>query len=203
MKHKKRKLSKFFSLQRIMAFLLITLMVGSMFGVVISGLASSDKFKFNGLTFKYNQQGYYYTKINGKEYSFYNKPEDILNLNLNSEIDSVLKNKNEMIIAFNPNMTQLDKMDIIRADFAQFFTKEKMSFNVNGITTTSNNYPTASIANCYMSNQTRPIIIFEESKNFNISLDKTNKNCIIVNTNTISDRVKARDYIMYKILNII
>ncbi len=178
--------------QIIMAVILVSIMVLSMFGIMLN--QGNETIKYNGIKFEVDteNQGYLAHLEQGKIF-FSALPESLENVEFSSNICNSLKNSNTITILFDPTSENLNFIDFIRLNI-QKAIKDQISF---AITETSDVYPLYPVGNCSMATPENPILFLNYNKNNTIvSFKEQSANCFVASAKDNSFII-LRDRLLY------
>lgn len=190
--------------QRIMAGFVAFIMIGSVFGIILGSLGQNTNadFMYNDFPFT-TVQGGFMTEIEGKEYTFYNPPYNVEDVNISQDILSKIQSAQAFYLVFDPGIQDLASTDLVRFELTQHFTEDNRYVEY-GITDISPNYPQITKqADCRNASQFWPVILFEDAESSSIYLSPENQDCIVVDSANYLHRIKFRDALFYRLLGII
>lgn len=169
------------------AFIMITSVLGYIFGD-----SEESSMKYNKYNF-YKKNLKWVTKISNAEVDFDYFPAEIDNINLSKEIVESIKNSRMIYITYSPNQTDTDEFG-----YSQFeLTNKLMLLNIyagNGMTESNEfNLPIISCANA---TQFVPVIVLEKGVENTI---KSENNCIILK----GEPLRLKDRLLYGIFGVI
>lgn len=192
-KQKEKKLS-------FVGWFIIILMVSSVFGVMFYGFSSGQNtFNYNDYKFKVVGQRYI-TEINNNDVAFYFLPQEVLSINLTTDINSMLTNGQVFYIMFDPEDENMQYIDLLRFELAELGLKGITNkFFIPGITKKSEIYDIPVIS-CENATQFQPILYFKTGNTTEI---RNENNCIYFEARYNSDIVRLRDRLIYSITGVI
>ena len=183
--------------KKLMVGFIAFIMIFSVFGVVFFGFAAGgSSLKYNG--FKFSRSGNVWaTNIDGRQAIFSYYPADVELIEIKPEIIGMLRNKIEIDATADGNGTFIQSIAL-----AHFQMKSTLgNFNIflrEGYT--SENEFNLPVIVCENATQLVPVIYFKEG---NATRVYSNESCIIVEANNNEDFIRAKDRIVYGLLDII
>jgi len=183
--------------KKLMVGFIAFIMIFSVFGVVFFGFAAGgSSLKYNG--FKFSRSGNVWaTNIDGRQAIFSYYPADVELIEIKPEIIGMLRNKVEIDVTAGTNGTFIQSIAL-----AHFQMKSTLgNFNIflrEGYTTENKfNLP---VIRCENATSLIPVIYFKEGNSTRVY---SNESCIIVEANNNEDFIRAKDRIVYGLLDII
>jgi hypothetical protein len=190
--------------QMIVGIFITVIMVGSTLGYFVGNNSSASGIEYeskNGEKYSFEQgSSQIYTKINGKIIGFYSHPVEALNLNISEEAVYLLKNAQVFYLTFNPNSRDIQYIEQARFDLEKDFIGLK-KYSVSGITENSTLYNNFEIITCKNSTVYAPVVNFIEANGTN-AFGYVKNSCIIFEGKR-TDFLKFRDFIVYKLYDVI
>lgn len=183
--------------KKIMVFFMAFVMIGSVFGVIFFGYNQQEnKVKYNDFVFL-KREGLWFTKLNGEEAVFNYLPDNVVNINLSSDILSRLNNLIEIdaTSAFNDSFKEY----IALAEHQMTFSLSNFNIYVRSGFTTENEFGML-IITCEDATQNVPVVYFTESNETRVYLQN---DCIIAESKDGSDFLRIKDRLVYNILGIL
>ncbi|MGV8141343.1 MAG: hypothetical protein ACP5NW_02795 [Candidatus Woesearchaeota archaeon] len=186
----KHKDKKRFSVILVTAFIVFSMVV-SIFAIVLDNQSQSIP-DYNKYSFAFTDVGYK-TKINNKYLDFYYYPADLENINMSSDIISLLKNSQSIGFVFDPEDNVTDNLlyiDVIRYDLQTQLDKT-VDF---GISQNSTKY-ILPVMDCSSAAEYYPIIIIDTSSDDGFAVSD-NPYCIVMNAR-LKNILAAKDRLVY------
>ena len=180
------------------SWIIILLMVSSVFGIMFGSFASSNE-KITYKDFKFERiDDQWVTEIDDKEYSFSYSPNTLENLSVDAKIIDRLKNTYMMYFTSSPD----DKYKTAIASF-EYSLGLPLAENMNKyvyVGMTANNTYGMPIITCMNATSTVPVLKLMTANSTKIYLED---DCIIAQTSSEYQYNVMRDRILYSILGII
>ena len=179
--------------QLILSIVLVSLMVLSVFGIII-GSQTSD-LRYGKQKFEY-MNNYYVTKINNQQMHFYFLPVQVEYINVSSDIINKLKESYLIMIAFNPEeKANLQVIELVRFDLSNQLNKALYQ----GVLTPDEDYESLPLLSCSNATINTPLIIMNVSDDLSITQQD---NCIYLNARG-TDFLRLRDRLLYSYYGVI
>ncbi|MFP4111798.1 MAG: hypothetical protein ACLFUO_02260 [Candidatus Woesearchaeota archaeon] len=192
------------STKKIMSWLIIVIMVSSIFGVIVGNISQDDgtELTYDDYEFTITDNGYM-TTINNNEYYFYNLPQDVLRINISDSMLSIIALSQAVYVTFDPNIEELSSMDLVRFDLGTFFNQQNQFIDF-GLTEESDDYPNLNnIIDCNNATQHWPVLLFTDGDDSEIYRYEETPYCIIIESETYLHRIRFRDALIYRMLGVI
>lgn len=185
--------------KKIMVYFMGFIMISSIFGVIFFGFSSggsTSSIKYG--TYKFTRSGNIWTtKLSGLDAVFSFLPMDVEFMDVEQEAINMLKGRIQLDVTADLNDTLIQSIAL-----AHFQMKSSLGiFNIflrDGFTT--NNEFNLPVIKCQDSNPNVPVIYFKEG---NFTRIYSDEDCVIVESNNGVDFIRAKDRIVYGILDII
>ena len=178
---------------------MVFIMIGTSFSFVFFGFSSaSETVRYNGIAFKLiPRDGIWIAKINGHNAAFSFLPEEVKDILAPPDMSSLLQNRLEIDVTYDPqgNFTE----SIALAQHQMSLTLEKYNVYVRKGFTSNNTYGMP-IITCNESSFNVPVIYFLGS---NSTMIRHEGNCIIAQASSNKDFIRAKDRILYAVLEIL
>ena len=181
------------------AIFIIAVMVLSTFGFILSfNVQDTDQLDYNNFKFRLvdNQ---WITKVDGKEYTFYFHPLDV-STQAPSEIKNIINTAPKIYLTFDPEISELQYVDLARFELSQFLTLD-LGKNVENAVLNQTELYDLPIITCDNASIQNPVVQFEQLNQSKIFIEPDY--CIRVSASTSVDFVKHAEGIIYILLGII
>ena len=179
----------------ILAFFIAFIMVGSILGIVMSD-RGSNQFKYKDIKFRQGADGWS-TVINNRELMFNYFPSDVEQINLSSDITTLLVNKPEIDTTSVVNDTFSE--EIALAQYNMNLVLKNLNVYLRRGFTTANIF-NLSVITCEDATFAVPVVYFKQSNQTKIDLDD---NCIIAEARNNIDVLRIKDRLLYSMFGII
>ncbi len=203
-KPKKSKVNKFSLEQKkdpakkYMTIFISAIMILSVFAFALSFLESTDRIKYNGLTFKLTSDRLWKTTLNEKEFFFVNPPTELQYIQVDNSTIDFLKEKYVYYMTYDSNMSSKEYAALSIFLYAQ--NLENIKVIIPGMT--SENEFNMSIITCLNATESIPVIIFKnELENKTEGIIRLD-NCVYVLGGGI-EQLQEAERMLYGILGII
>ncbi|HLC61323.1 MAG TPA: hypothetical protein VJJ52_07920 [Candidatus Nanoarchaeia archaeon] len=175
---------------------LIVILVGLSVGSLFYGFApTSEKIKYNGLTFSTNGQ-IWTAKINGRKAAFSFLPAEVQNINSTGDFSKILTGKYEIDTTSEVNST--NKEYIALAEHQMGLTLGSYNIYLSKGFTANNSFGLP-IISCSNATQYTPVIYFRHGNSTSISAQN---NCVIAEASSDTDFIRVKDRLLYGILGV-
>ena len=172
------------------AFIMISSIIGFMYG------GQTDTFKYKDLKFK-RTQNQWSTVINNQKLVFNYFPADVEQINLSSDIITLLLNKPEIDTTSEINGTFSE--EIALAQYNTALTLNNFNIYVRRGFTTNNTF-NLPIITCEDATFAVPVLYFKQSNQTKVTLEN---DCIIAEARNNIDILRIKDRLLYSMLGII
>lgn len=174
---------------------LVIIMVGTSFVGFYGFAPTTEKVKYNGITFSANGR-IWTANIGGKEAAFSFLPADVENIEVKNDFSRILAGKYEIDATSEANST--GKEEIALAEHQMGLTLEAYNIYLrNGFT--ANNSFKLPIITCNNATQYTPLIYFRNANSTSISVQN---NCVIAEASSGPDFIRVKDRLVYGILGV-
>ncbi len=192
-----KKPAKRISKQLIMTLVIVSLMVLSVFGIMLSGYnAQKERLDYNGYEFQRTAQGWM-ADIDGKIVQFNYHPTDLDELEIDKSVSDKLVNSKVIYITFNPNAKEVQTLELVRFEFENSFKEIFEIYTINGVTQESESYNLPNVA-CYNATALIPVVTVVAS---NTTKAEINHACITVEVTEYTAQA-MKDKLLYMMLGI-
>ena len=175
---------------------LILILVGLSVGSLFYGFApSSEKVKYNGITFTASGQ-IWTAKINGAEAAFSFLPTDVENIEIKNDFSAVLSGKYEIDATSEVNSTGKEAIALAEHQMGLTLGAYNIFLRNGFIANNSFNFP---IITCSNASQYTPVIYFRYSNSTSISVQN---NCVIAEAPSSTEFIRVKDRLLYGILGV-
>jgi len=210
-KNRNKDKNKIFSGKNLIVWFFIITMTFSIGGFLFSGDDTSQSANYNGYNL-YRQNNLWNTKINGKIYPFTYTPNELEAITIDGDVKNMILEKNNIILTFNPDVSDLRNIDLARFETTEDFEKFFAIYVTEGITNKSKNY-NFPILTCENATDSEPVIFMnpieltiEDLQSENTSQLQNPKiyikgNCIVMEGES-STFVEMRDRIIYSMIGV-
>ncbi len=189
--------------KRVVGIFITVIMVGSTLGFFIADNQSNnlDYKSKTGKKYSFEQaNGQLYTKINKQTMAFYSHPLDVVSLNVSDEANYLLKSAQAFYMTFDPESNDIQYIEQARFDLEKDFAGLK-KYALSGVIKNSTLYSNYNIITCENSTAYTPVIYFVDV-NVTDTIGYVKDSCIIFEGKR-TDFLKFRDYIVYKMYDMI
>ncbi|MDD3175499.1 MAG: hypothetical protein PHU51_03410 [Candidatus Nanoarchaeia archaeon] len=187
--------------KRLMSWILVGIMVFSIFSIWATSYMSSERIQFNEYKFKYSNDEKYgdntvlTTKVDGKELFFYTHPEDAMQIPVEGNLTNLLFNKNYYIFTTNPTTDAGYLSDLIRYEFSTLLEKE---FYI-GVDDIYEDFPDIPVITCENASLELPVLyLIQTEEPTNITIQN---NCATINLN-LKEAAYLRDRLLLSMTGI-
>ncbi|MBI2176348.1 hypothetical protein HYU40_03290 [Candidatus Woesearchaeota archaeon] len=186
--------------KRWVAIFIGVIMLSSVAGFVISINPSSqgDAFRYGGLTFKQNQQGFYSADLGGRLLEFAYRPESLSDIEVAPGVVETVIGSRAVYLAYGWNNTLAQDMALLQYDAGNIL-EAKYGIFVQPAFTGANPLNVA-VVSCANATPFVPVLLIQEANSTAISADPANPGCIVLNVSDSTALVRVADSFKYAIL---
>ena len=186
--------------KKFMVWFIGIVLITSTFGVVFFGFSDgATSQRYNGYKFTPTQDGWI-VKIDDTSTIFSYVPADVTYISLDPKITNLLRGKAQIDVTSESNDTY--RQGIALAAYQMSIQASPFStFIRNGFT--GNNSYGSTIISCAQASQFVPVLYFAKANKTMVYEDSTNPSCIRIDIANEYEAVRAKDRILYGMLNII
>ncbi|MCX6711828.1 MAG: hypothetical protein NT139_02210 [Candidatus Woesearchaeota archaeon] len=177
----------------ILPFILVFLMVGSVFTVILSGSSNENEVKYNNLKFTKTNEGWI-SYINDRKVVLFNNPKDLENMSISNINLQDLNSAQKIYLSINPD-------ENIQQAYTLFNTNIKpllRTILVNSCNIDNEKCANLPLKTCTDASQLQKVIILEESNSTKIEY---NNNCLYISGNQ-EDLTKIIDKLTLNLLGV-
>lgn len=161
--------------------------------------SQAGNFRYGGLTFKQDAQGFYSSEIKGQPLNFNYKPEDVADVALPEGTLQKLTGTTSLQMTYYWNSSLAQRMALFELDASNILDAKYGVFIQSGFTTP--NPLKQPVITCTNATSFVPVLLMQEANNTAIGLDPSNSNCIIINASSDSGFARAGERILYAMLS--
>ncbi len=198
---------KRFSRKTVWGIILAAIMVLSGAGFYFGSSSSENTFYYNGFKFTQDLQngGQIVLHLKNKNVQFYDTPQNALQVEVDNNTLTALKNTIQWYLTFDPNSDSLQTIDLVRFDLTKTLAEDFSITLGNGILTNMTNataYANYPIVTCANATRYVPVIVLEYMGN-KTAITSNSTTCIIASAAQSSDMVQIRDRIVYSLYGVL
>lgn len=186
--------------KRWMAIFIGVIMLSSVAGFVISFNPSSqaDTFRYSGLTFKQNPQGFYSAELGGKLLEFLYRPEDVADIEISPSVVSTITGSRALYITYDFNSTFSQDMALLQFELGNVLEARYGVFVQPAFT--GENPLNISVVGCANATAFVPVLLLQEANSTGISAEPSSPNCIVGSAPGSTGFSRVADRLKYSIL---
>ncbi len=186
--------------KRWVAIFIGVIMLSSVAGFVLSFNPSSqaDTFRYAGLTFKQNPQGFYATNLDGRLLEFIYTPDSLSDIEIAPGVVDTITGSKVIYIAYDWNSTLTQDMALLQYETGNIL-EAKYGVFVQPAFTGKNPF-NASAVSCANATAFVPMVIIQAANSTAISADQSNPGCVVLNVSNSVDLARVADRFKYAIL---
>lgn len=184
------------------------IMVSSVIGFMYGGFLNESSVKYGKYKFS-RQDAYWSTTVNGKTIYFYFIPQQLSDVKVSGNPFASVKQSRMIYLSYVPNQTTSKTVDLIRYLISQDLQIHKNIYVAQGAAFNFENLPQVT---CLNSTVFVPVLMIsntsDESKGNENSASNSaafisqHGNCILISADTDEGLLKARDRLMYGVLEV-
>lgn len=186
--------------KRWMAIFIGVIMLSSVAGFVISFNPSSqaDTFRYSGLTFRQNPQGFYSAELGGKLLEFLYRPEDVSDIEVAPSIIGTVTGSRALYITYDFNSTFSQDMALLQFEAGNVLEARYGIFVQPAFT--GENPLNISVVGCRNATAFVPVLLIQAANITAISADPSSPSCIVVSAPGSTGFSRVADRLKYAIL---
>ena len=188
------------SSKRWFAFFIGFVMLASVAAYVLSLNPNSQggSFRYGGLIFKQDPQGFFAAEINGQPLNFFYKPGDLSDIDLPNSVVQKLAGTTALQITYYWNSSLAQNIALFQLDASNILDAKYGVFTQPGFTTPNPlNMP---VITCASATSFMPVLLLQEANNTAIGADSSNPDCIVVNASSDFGFARASERLLYAML---
>ncbi len=183
-----------------MAIFIGVIMLSSVAGFVLSFNPSSqaDTFRYSGLTFRQNPQGFYSAELGGKLLEFFYRPEDVSDIEVAPDVVDTVTGSRALYITYEFNSTFSQDMALLQFETANVLEAKYGIFVQPAFT--GENLLNISVVGCGNATAFVPVLLIQAANSTAISTGPSNPNCIVASAPGSASFSRVADRLKYAIL---
>ena len=160
--------------------------------------SQAGNFRYGGLTFRQDAQGFYASEINGQPLNLNYRPEDVSDVPLPDGTVQMLAGTTSLQMTYYWNSSLAQQMALFELDASNILDSKYGVFIQPGFTTP--NTFKRPVITCANATSFVPVFLMQEANNTAIGLDSSNPNCIVLNASSDVGFARVSERILYAIL---
>ena len=186
--------------KRWFAFFIGFVMLASVAAYVLSLNPNSQagSFRYGGLIFKQDPQGFFAAEINSQPLNFFYRPDDLSDVDLPNSVVQKLAGTTALQITYYWNSSLAQNIALFQLDASNILDAKYGVFTQPGFTTP--NPLNMSVITCASATSFMPVLLLQEANNTAIGADSSNPDCIVVNASSDVGFARVSERLLYAML---